>query len=93
MKDMAVPPSSYAPIFSAPSFLRIAIPSWRSIGIQYRPEPVAEPASLSREEIQSLFHGELRPASRAPKLTEAEEREQSLADRMRKALYPGAADH
>lgn len=92
MKDMAVPQSSYAPIFSAPSFLRIAIPSWRSIGIQYRPEPAPEPASLSREEIQSLFHGELKPASRR-KLTEGEEREQSLADRMRKALYPGAADH
>ncbi len=89
MKDLAVTQSSYASIFSAPSFLRIAIPSWRSIGIQYRPEPKEEPTSLSREEIQTLFRGELTPKSPRRQLTDWEEGEQSLAERMREALYPG----
>ena len=52
MKALAANQSSYAAsLWSAPSFLRIAIPSWRAIGIQYRPEPEEPPASLSREEI------------------------------------------
>lgn len=94
MKDLALSQSSYVPMFSAPSFLRIAIPSWRAIGIQYRPEPEEETATLSREEIQSLFDGELRPKAQRRRLTEWEEREKSLAQRMREALYPDAeGDH
>jgi len=90
MKDMVVARPDYsAPFFSAPSFLRIAVPSWRSIGIQYRPEPVEETVSLSREEIQALFQGELSPKSKhRGKLTDWEQREKSLADKMRQALYP-----
>jgi hypothetical protein len=91
MKELVVSQSGYgASMFSAPSFLRIAIPSWRSIGIQYRAEPVEQSTSLSREEIQSLFHGELsqKSAKRSP-LTDGEEREKSLAEKMRQALYPG----
>ncbi len=91
MKELVVSQSGFgASIFSAPSFLRIAIPSWRSIGIQYRPEPVEESTALSREEIQSLFKGELssKSAPRNP-LTDGEEREKSLAEKMRQALYPG----
>ena len=94
MKELVVSQSGYGTsMFSAPSFLRIAIPSWRSIGIQYRPEPVEESTSLSREEIQSLFKGELssKSAPRNP-LTDGEVREKSLAEKMRQALYPGR-DH
>jgi hypothetical protein len=94
MKELVVSQSGFgASIFSAPSFLRIAIPSWRSIGIQYRAAPEPESTSLSREEIQALFQGELSPKAKPRNpLTEAEEREKSLADRMRQALYP-AQEH
>lgn len=90
MKALAANQSSYAAsLWSAPSFLRIAIPSWRAIGIQYRPEPEEPPASLSREEIQSLFQGELSPASRKRNpLTDWELQEKSLAGKLRQALYP-----
>lgn len=90
MKDLDVSQSGYgAPMFSAPSFLRIAVPTWRSLGIHYRPDPVAEPPSLSREEIQSLFHGELsQKSSKRCVLTAAEARQKSLAEKLRQALYP-----
>jgi hypothetical protein len=94
MKALDVAQSSFgSAILSAPSLLRIAIPSWRAIGIQYRPAPVEETASLSREEIQSLFQGELSPnARRRQSLTDWEQQEKSLADRMRRALYPDQPD-
>lgn len=80
-------------VFSAPSFLRIAIPSWRAIGIQYQPEPAEETTSLSREEIQALFRGELSPDTDKDRfLTDWERQEKSLADRMRRALYPDQSD-
>ena len=93
MKVLAVSQSSLgASIFSAPSFLRIAIPSWRAIGIQVRPSLGEEPESLSREEIQRLFHGDLDPwARKRPPLTDREKQEKSLADKMRAALYPDPA--
>lgn len=93
MKALDVAQSTFgAAIFSAPSFLRIAIPSWRAIGIQYRPEPVAEETSLSREEIQALFHGDLSPnTGKRAVLTDGEQREKSLADKLRRALYPEEA--
>jgi hypothetical protein len=54
---------------------------------------VEETASLSREEIQSLFQGELSPnARRRQSLTDWEQQEKSLADRMRRALYPDQPD-
>ena len=92
MKALAVSQSSLgASIFSAPSFLRIAIPSWRAIGIQVRPDGDAT-ESLSREEIQRLFHGDLDPwARKRPPLTDREKQEKSLADKMRAALYPDPA--
>ncbi|MEZ5772682.1 hypothetical protein LX70_01679 [Defluviimonas denitrificans] len=92
MKALAVSQSSLgASIFSAPSFLRIAIPSWRAIGIGYRPDGDAT-ESLSREEIQRLFHGDLDPwARKRPPLTDREKQEKSLADKMRAALYPDPA--
>lgn len=91
MKDLDVSQSGYGvPMFSAPSFLRIAVPTWRSFGIHYRAETVAEPPSLSREEIQSLFRGELsQKSARRCVLTDAEAREKSLAEKLRQALYPG----
>lgn len=90
MKALAANQSSYAAsIWSAPSFLRIAIPSWRAIGIQYQPEPEEQPASLSREEIQTLFQGELSPNARKRNpLTDWEMQEKSLAEKLRLALYP-----
>lgn len=90
MKALDVAQSSFgAALLSAPSFLRIAIPSWRTIGIQYRPATEEEAASLSREEIQSLFHGELNPKGRKRHiLTDWEQQEKSLADKLRRALYP-----
>lgn len=94
MKALDVAQSSFgAAILSAPSFLRIAIPSWRAIGIQYRPADEDETASLSREEIQSLFQGELSPKGRKRHmLTDWEQREKSLADKLRRALYPDQPD-
>lgn len=91
MKDLDVAQPGYGmPVFSAPSFLRIAIPTWRSLGIQYRADTEVEPASLSREEIQSLFHGELsQKSTKRCVLTDAEAREKSLAEKLRQALYPG----
>ncbi len=67
--------------------LRIAIPSWRFVGIRFDADP--EPEPVSREELQALFHGELTVRSRkdAP-LTDSEEREKSIARRIRQALYP-----
>ncbi|MGL4280882.1 MAG: hypothetical protein ACRCS0_10985 [Albidovulum sp.] len=94
MKALDVAQSSFgSAILSAPSFLRIAIPSWRAIGIQYRPEPAEEHTSLSREEIQALFRGELSPnTGKYRNLTEREQEEVSLAERMRRALYPDRLD-
>ncbi len=94
MKALDVAQSSFgAAIFSAPSLLRIAIPSWRSIGIQYRPADEDDTASLSREEIQSLFQGELSPKARKRQtLTDRELQEKSLADKLRRALYPDQAE-
>lgn len=90
MKALDVAQSTFgAALLSAPSFLRIAIPSWRAIGIQYRPETPDEETTLSREEIQSLFHGELSPnARKRAVLTDWEQQEKSLAGKMRQALYP-----
>lgn len=82
-------PDFAASVLSAPSFLRIAVPSWRAVGISMQVEPEPEAPTLSREEIQSLFYGELNgsmPGKR--KLTRAEEREKNLAERIRQALYP-----
>ena len=68
-------------------FFRIAIPSWRRVG-EVRPQIVEEP-TLSREEIQSLFHGELNgKVRRKPVLTEREEEEKRLSRKLRAALYP-----
>lgn len=82
-------PDFAASLLSAPSFLRIAVPSWRSVGINTKVEAETDAQKLSREEIQSLFHGELNgrtPGKR--RLTKVEERETHLADRIRHALYP-----
>ncbi|MDH5530473.1 MAG: hypothetical protein OEY05_10570 [Paracoccaceae bacterium] len=71
-------------------FLRIAIPSWRSVGLPQHSEPEPEKL-LSREEIQSLFKGDLDPRNKKRSaLTSREEQERSLALRLRKALYPEA---
>lgn len=75
-----------------PRYLRIAVPSWRSVGINTRAEPGEDLPVLSREEIQSLFHGELTGrVRRRSGLTLREEQEKSLAKRIRAALYPRAA--
>ncbi len=75
-------------IFSTPSYLRIEIPSWRFVGIRLERKPVPEekPSGLSREEIQTLFQGDLNPKAKR-KLTDYEEREQALQSRIRDALY------
>lgn len=71
--------------------LRIAIPSWRSVGLPLCPEPPSE-ATLSREEIQYLFQGDFKAnAKRKSTLTRREEQEKSLALRLRRALYPDAS--
>lgn len=90
MKSLAVSVPDYAAtILNAQSYLRIAVPSWRSIGIHPQPEPVEEQPVVSREELQSLFHGELNgKAKRKSGLTAREEQEKSLARRIRRALYP-----
>lgn len=73
---------------SAPPWLRIAVPSFRAFGVHPAPEP--EPgAILSREELQSLFQGELGPRARKRSaLSEREEQQKRQAGRIRSALYP-----
>ncbi|MDI3335121.1 hypothetical protein QKW60_01770 [Defluviimonas aestuarii] len=71
---------------AASSLLRIAIPSWRFVGIHIEPEPEFE--TVSREEIQALFSGELTSRSRRRGLTEDEEYQKSLSRKLRRALYP-----
>ena len=67
--------------------LRIAVPSWRWSVIEFLPEARKAP-KLSREEIVSLFEGELRSKRRRPQLTEREQNEQAHAGDIRRALYP-----
>ncbi len=78
--------ASDATLSASRSLLRIAIPSWRFVGIHVEPEP--EPETVSREELQTLFHGELSPKAQKRLLTDQETAEKSLADRIRQALYP-----
>ena len=97
MKSLAVVvPGSFLSAFPIPGRFRIAIPSWRSVGIDVRAENADEP-SVSREELQSLFHGELNgKVSKKSTLTALEEREASLSKRIRSALYPsqsGSVQH
>lgn len=78
----------YGALLSAPSYFRIAVPSFRAFGVHPAPEPEPE-VILSREELQSLFQGELGPRVRKrPSLTEREEQQKHLARRIRHALYP-----
>ncbi|WP_347310061.1 hypothetical protein [Defluviimonas sp. SAOS-178_SWC] len=90
MKSLAVSGPDYvSSVVSVPSYLRIAVPSWRSVGNQQLPEPVVEQPTVSREELQSLFQGELNVRSKKKsKLTAREEQEKTLAKRIRRALYP-----
>ncbi len=79
-------------LLAAPSYLRIAIPSWRFVGIRVQPKSESKPKSLSREELQMLFDGDLNPRrARRAKLTELEEREKALQQRIRDALYTDVA--
>jgi hypothetical protein len=72
---------------SARSYMRIAVPSWRFVGIRVeRKVPESKPSGLSREEIQSLFLNDLHPRSKA-RLTELEAREKELQKKIRDALY------
>ncbi|GAB4388114.1 hypothetical protein [Albidovulum sp.] len=84
----SVLPDVASSVMSAPS-LRIAVPSWRLVGIHPVMEEARPAETLSREEIQALFHCELngRPHRRSD-LTSREERERAIARRIRKALYP-----
>lgn len=93
MKSLAVAvPGTLMSVLPVPASFRIAVPSWRAVGINTNAEPAAEHPALSREEIQSLFHGELNGRVRRKSgLTPREEQEKSLARRIRSALYPGAA--
>ena len=90
MKSLTVTVPEYASsMLSAPSRLRIAVPSWRSTGISAHPDMTAEADMLSREEIQALFHGELMGrVKRKSHLTDAEEQQKRLSRRIRRALYP-----
>lgn len=94
MKSVAdAVPGSLKAMLPLPSPLRIAIPAWRMVGINMNPAPVDKTPVLSREEIQSLFHGELAPRTRRTcGLTAREEQERSLARRIRSALYPQVAE-
>jgi hypothetical protein len=77
-----------AALRAAPGYFRIAIPSWRFVGIRVEKRDNDAPAALSREEMQALFDGELNPRrTRRAKLTEFEEREKALQQRIRDALY------
>jgi hypothetical protein len=71
---------------SARSYMRIAVPSWRFVGIRVEKAPEAKPTGLSREEIQSLFLHDLHPRSKA-RLTDLEAREKELQQKIREALY------
>jgi|GEM_PF-4559985 len=76
--------------------LRIAIPSWRFVGIQRTAE--VRRARVSREEIASLFGSDL-GATRAgaapeagaagtpPSAADPDAQERAIANRIRRALY------
>lgn len=90
MKSLAgAVPGTLMSALPVPSSFRIAVPSWRAVGITAgAPRDEAAPA-LSREEIQALFRGELAArVRRKSALTEREEQEKWLARRIRSALYP-----
>ncbi|KAB2884781.1 MAG: hypothetical protein F9K34_07675 [Albidovulum sp.] len=93
MKSLAVAmPGTLMSVLPVPASFRIAVPAWRTGGGNTNAEPVAEVPTLSREEIQSLFHGELADrVRRRSALTVREEQERSLARRIRAALYPSLA--
>ena len=88
IRQFAANAPGYGFVLTAPSYFRIAVPSFRAFGVN--PAPAPEPETmLSREELQCLFQGEL--ASRARKrsmLTEREEQQKRQALRIRNALYP-----
>jgi hypothetical protein len=73
--------------FVTPSYFRIAIPSWRFVGVEMKPKP--KPEGLSREELLDLFGRDLNPSDKKrQKLTKTEVQEQDLALNIRRALYP-----
>ncbi|MCB2137509.1 MAG: hypothetical protein KDE08_16455 [Rhodobacteraceae bacterium] len=73
-------------------FLRIAVPTWRNIAADSSASAETDP-TLSREEIQNLFEGELIVSAMRSRsmLTNWERQEKSLALRLRRALYPEVA--
>ncbi len=75
-----------ASALSARSYMRIAVPSWRFVGIRVERKTEDKPIGLSREEIQSLFLHDLHPRSKA-RLTDLEAREKELQQKIRDALY------
>ena len=75
-----------ASALSARSYMRIAVPSWRFVGIRVERRTEPEPLGLSREEIQALFLHDLHPRSKA-RLTALEAREKELQQKIRDALY------
>jgi hypothetical protein len=88
-KSLAVSAPDYASFISTRSILRIAIPSWRAVGIHQQTHTEIEGVMLSREELQNLFRGELNDKVRKRgSLTAREEQEKTLSKRLRRALYP-----
>src|SRR5690606_15675976 len=93
MKSLAdAMPGTRVSALPVPAAVSMALPPCRTGGVNTNAEPVAEVPTLSREEIQSLFHGELADrVRRRSALTAREEQERSLARRIRAALYPSLA--
>ncbi len=87
MKSDIEPLGALHALIARTAHVRIAVPSWRWSVIDFRPEARKVPR-LSREEIVSLFEGELGPRRRRPQLTEREENDKARAGSIRKALYP-----
>jgi hypothetical protein len=71
--------------FLAAPVLRIAIPAWGRAGAQGATTPQRPP--LSREEVSSLFEGDLRPGARSPATLTESERQRNAAVRIRRALH------
>jgi hypothetical protein len=87
MKSDIEPSGAFQALIARTAHVRIAIPSWRWSVIDLRTDQ-RQPQTLSREEIVSLFEGELGRKRRRPQLTEREESDKAQAGSIRRALYP-----
>ena len=73
---------------SGGGYLRVAYPVWSLAGVRFV-EPKEEHVQTSREEIETLFQGDLRWVAPVIQFTPSESREKESYAEIRRALYQG----